>query len=299
MRRTRRALAMLVVALVATIAGVVVPATAASAAPPIDTQIPSTWAKWTFHAGGNYNLVIDAERSGGHGAPAQLYGDTGGSNQLWFQETASEGGQYLHPGYNRWLCLGRTGSGWGAGVVVQNCNASASQRWSITRLRYEYYLLKPYNNSGMCVDVPSSDFSQGMNLQLWGCNESSAQYWRMGHCWAAACDNQWPDVTDCDTSGADEVQDVTHGASRIVLVRATGCHAFYARMRFDGTQFGYLVLKRHHPAGDSQVLAIGMNRGETRWSPMLGVDQSGATFEACFESRATPYENFCTNLWWV
>jgi hypothetical protein len=213
-------------ALVATVAAVVVPATGATAAPPLDPNMPSSWAKWTFHTGGNYNLVMDVTRSGGHGAVVQLYGDHGESNQIWFQEAAAEGGQFLHPGYDRWLCLGRTGTGWGTPVVVQGCDGSANQRWLITRLRYEYFLLKPYDDQGVCVDVPSSNFAQGADLQLWGCNESPAQYWQTGRCWAAACDGQWPDVTDCDTSGADEVRDVTRGDERLVLIRATGCHAF-------------------------------------------------------------------------
>ncbi|MEO3746581.1 RICIN domain-containing protein [Plantactinospora sp. B5E13] len=301
MQRFRRALALAAAALVATVAAVVVPATGAMAAPPLDPSMPSSWAKWTFHSGGDYNLVVDASYSGGHGAAAQLYGDHGGSNQIWFQEAAAEGGQFLHPGYDRWLCLGRNGTGWGSSVSVQACDGSANQRWLITRLRYEYYLLKPYDAQDLCVDVPNSNFAQGVDLQLWGCNESAAQYWRMGQCWAAACDGQWPDVTDCDTSGGDEVLDVTRGSERLVLIRATGCHAFYARLTYQaGTGDTIkLVMRRHHTDGNSSAMVLPVEAGQTRWSPMFGVDQTGATFDACVEKYGDPSYTFCTNLWWV
>ncbi|MCW6006750.1 hypothetical protein K1W54_19495 [Micromonospora sp. CPCC 205371] len=286
--------------LVAVVATVVIPASAASAAPPIDPRMSSTWAKWTFHAGGNYNLVMDVARSGGHGAAVQLYGDHGGSNQIWFQEAAAEGGQFLHPGYDRWLCLGRTGTGYHTPVVVQACDGSINQRWAIPRLRYEYFMIKPWDNQGMCVDVPNSNFVQGADLQLYGCNETSAQYWRMGHCWAAACDNQWPDSTDCDTSGADEVLDVTHNGSRIVVVRATGCHAFYARINLNSDHYGLLVIRRHHTAGDEHALALSVGNASPSWTtPMLGVDQPGATFRACFESHRNYSDSFCTDWTWI
>jgi hypothetical protein len=293
---------LLAAGLIAIMATVVVPATAASAAPPMDPSLPSNWAKWTFHSGGNYNLVMDVAQSGGHGAAVQIYGDHGGSNQLWFQETAAEGGQFLHPGYNRWLCLGRAGTGWGTPVVVQNCDGGVNQRWTITRLRYEYFLVKPYNDSGVCIDVPSSNFTQGADLQLWGCNESPAQYWQTGRCWAAACNYQWPDVTDCDTSGGDEVRDVTRGSERLVLIRATGCHAFYARLTYNASPTAdgiKLVIRRYHTDGTSNAMSLEVLTGQTRWSAMYGVDQDGATFEACVEKYGDPSYAFCTDLWWV
>ncbi|BCB89672.1 RICIN domain-containing protein [Phytohabitans suffuscus] len=240
----------------AVIAAVVVPASAASAALPIDSRIPSNWAKWTFHSGGNYNLVIEADGFQGNGAAAQLYSANGGSNQLWFQEA---------------------------------------------RLRYEYFLIKPYNDSGICVDVPWSNFTQGADLQLWGCNEGSAQYWQTGRCWAAACDGQWPDVTNCDTSGGDEVRDVSQGSNRLVLIRATGCHAFYARLTH-GTNCCSdinLVMYRYHTDGTQSQWTLPVRTSTMRWSPMFGVDQAGATFEACAERPGDPGFRFCTGLWWV
>ncbi|RKR91966.1 hypothetical protein BDK92_6397 [Micromonospora pisi] len=297
MRVIRRLLATTAAVLTALVVTLVIPVGAASAAPPIDPAFPGSWAKWTFHAGGDYNQVLEIGGAGGAGTAAQLYGDNSGSNQVWFQEAAAEGGQFLHPGYNRWLCLGRSGNEWGARVEVQNCDGSSNQRWGIPRYAQQWFLIKPWNDTSVCIDVPGSNFSQGVDLNLWGCNQSSAQYWQTGRCYASGCDDQWPDVTDCDTAGADEVRDVSQDGDRVVLVYSAGCHAYFARLSHSSGSWSSvdLVFYRSHPRAGLTTRKFVVNGGEMRWSSLLGADSEGSWFEACYESPLNPADGrFCS-----
>lgn len=143
----------------------------------IDQAMPIHWPRWRFWAGQG-RLALDARFSGGHGSPAQLWDENGADAQLWVQEVAGEGGSYLHPGYDRNLCLGVNTTGWGSSVFVQGCDGSARQRWHIDR--------GPFGTSGweirnvpenLCLDVPFSTFNSGQALQIWGCNHGQAQRW--------------------------------------------------------------------------------------------------------------------------
>jgi hypothetical protein len=149
---------------------------AARAAPTVDPAFPSSWPQWRPRLQNPANrsrLALDAQYSGGDGSPVWLWGANGGDAQLWVQENASEGGAFLHPGYNRWLCLGVYSTGWGSPVYVQNCNGSANQRWWIDWNAAEIRNV-PEN---LCIDAPGSNFAAGQQLQIWGCNHSAAQRW--------------------------------------------------------------------------------------------------------------------------
>lgn len=302
MRRIRRTLAAALTALVATVGFAIVAAPPASAAPlPIDPNMLPHWARWTFHTGGNFDLVMDAANSGGSGSRVILYPSTRNSNQLWFQEEAVEGGQYLHPGYDRNLCLGRANSADGTKVAVQGCSGSVNQRWAIPRYFETGYQLRAQDNQNACVDVPQSNFSQSTQLQMWGCNGTAAQLWNTGRCFAGGCDGYWPDIMDCDIGGGDVVRDVSQGGNRIVLVRATGCHAFYARLTSSSgnTSSINLVLWRYYPDRPYQYYSIPLSPGQTRWSQLLGVNDPDATFEACAEKPGQPDFRFCSGIWWA
>ncbi|KKK04815.1 RICIN domain-containing protein [Micromonospora sp. HK10] len=296
MNRLRRSLAS-ATGLIIALAMVLFP-TAASAAPPIDSSFPGSWAKWTFHAGGNYGLAMDVDHSGGNGAAVQLYGDHGGSNQIWFQEASTEGGQYLHPGYNRWLCLGRTGNGSGSRVQVQDCNGTVNQRWSIPRYSGQSYRLQAANDGGVCVDVPSSTFTQGQDLQMWGCNGSSAQSWPTARCYAMACDGQWPDQNDCDSSGADEVKEQTYGGVRLVLLFSVGCRSFWARLTWpSGTVSSALLQLFKDTAAGAEVTPLRVDPGQTRYSIVRGYEPN-AVYWACVYNSYDQRQEACTDKWW-
>jgi hypothetical protein len=155
------------------------PATPASPdAPAVDPAFPSDWLRWRLQVqnpNDRSRLSLDAQHSGGHGAPAWLWGDNNGDAQLWIEETAAEGGIFIHPGYDRWLCLGHDGGFWGSAVDVQNCNGSANQR-------FVFYFGTGFReirsmDGNLCVDVPNSNFVSGQTLWLWGCNGGVAQRW--------------------------------------------------------------------------------------------------------------------------
>lgn len=189
-RRGRRSLALMVVLAVVAAGLALSPSSAAASAPSaapaataspaeratVDPSFPSSWPQHrprVQNPANRVRLAMDAQYSGGHGAPVWLWPANGGDAQLWVQENAAEGGVFLHPGYNRWLCLGVNTTGWGSQVFVQNCNGSANQRWWVD-WNVDQIRSVPGN---LCIDVPSSNFVQGQMVQLWGCNSSAAQRW--------------------------------------------------------------------------------------------------------------------------
>ncbi|HEX6356489.1 RICIN domain-containing protein [Actinophytocola sp.] len=157
--------------------GPVVPPTAGPTAK-IDPQFPGSWPRYRWHSAVGW-LMMDVRLGGGHGAQVQLYGDNGTDPQLWVAEHAAEGGDFLHPGYNRWLCLDFNGERRaGAPILVNNCDGSDSQRW------YYFgngpgYALSSHSDYAFCIDVPGSNFSLEQPLQLWNCNNTAAQRWTL------------------------------------------------------------------------------------------------------------------------
>jgi hypothetical protein len=217
--------------------GMVVPATAAVgwAAPPIDSRFPANWGQWIFHSKGNYGLVLENGDTLGAATVVQLHGQNGGSNQIWVQETASEGGAFLHPGYDRWLCMGRTRTGSGTPVVVQNCNGTVDQRWNVPKFERYSERIKPADNANACVDVPNSNFSQGVDLQLWSCNDTSAQIWPVALCATTSCQGYFPGDKGCTTAGARTADEFTlENQARVELVYAPGCQSTWGRMYYHG-----------------------------------------------------------------
>lgn len=141
-----------------------------------------TGERWQVHA--QYNgLVMDASGSGGHGSAVQLWPANGSAAQVWVQENAREGGNYLHPSYDWGLCLDFDGErGWGVPIKVNNCDGSASQRWQFFYHRAGGYELATHTDRAFVLDIPSSNFSAGQQLQLWGPNDGVAQQWSI---WSA------------------------------------------------------------------------------------------------------------------
>ncbi|WP_329108896.1 ricin-type beta-trefoil lectin domain protein [Micromonospora sp. NBC_01699] len=173
---TRRRIAGVLLAgtllVVSTLVGGVAPASA------VDPAFPSHWPKYRLLERATGNLYLDVSNSGPANAAVQLWFGNNSDAQLWIWETASEGGDYLHPGYNRNLCLDFDGErGWGVPMEVNNCNGSASQRWHFAPAWGGGHQLATHSDYVICVDVPGSNFSAGQRLQLWGCNGTGAQSW--------------------------------------------------------------------------------------------------------------------------
>ncbi len=88
--------------------------------------------------------------------------------------------------------------------------------------------------AGKCIDVPSSDFSDGKRLQIWTCNGTSAQRWSFegdgtvragGKCmdvaWGNTADGTAVQLANC--SGNPAQQFVLSGAGDLVSVLANKC----------------------------------------------------------------------------
>lgn len=150
---------------------ITVPATAAA------QPSAMTGERWQFHA--QYNgLVMDAAGSGGHGSAVQLWPSNGTAAQVWVEEDAREGGDYYHPSYDWGLCLDFDGErGWGVRIKVNRCDGSASQRWHRLSHPVGGHQLATHTDGAFVLDIPSSDYSAGRQLQLWGPNGSAAQQW--------------------------------------------------------------------------------------------------------------------------
>ncbi|MGW9213264.1 RICIN domain-containing protein [Embleya sp. NPDC055664] len=291
MKRWRR----LVVALAAVFSAVVTSigisaAPASAAALPIDPA-NGNWPQWTFHSGGNYGLVLDAYSSGGDGSPLQLYSKTGNSNQIWFQEGEAEA--YLHPGYDRWLCLGRSATTWGATVQVQNCNGGVLQRWSVVRYSAQYQMITAWDNNSFCIDVPNSNFAMRQHLQMWGCNNTWAQIWPVANCHGDGCENQYASEQDCRTAGASIVADTTYGSDRIYLTWSRGCQAVWATGRRYGD--GTIQLRRYTPGNEAAI--VEPNReGVYVSTRMFGTTAGDTFFRGCIDVDSSPDHRECTSL---
>lgn len=134
----------------------------------IDPAFPSDWPRWRFLVQDPANRArwaMDAAYSGGHGSSVWLWEQNWGDAQLWYQE-----GPYLHPAYNRWLCLGVNGAYRGSPLLIQNCDGSMNQRFDIVwggpgggqrEIRSQI--------DGRCIDVQYSQFRAGTILWLWDC----------------------------------------------------------------------------------------------------------------------------------
>jgi hypothetical protein len=144
----------------------------------IDPQFPSDWPRYRWHSAVTW-LMMDVRLAGGHGSQVQLYGDNGTDAQLWVAEHAAEGGDFLHPGYNRWLCLDFNGERRaGAPILVNNCDGSDSQRWYYYSLG-QGWAIATHSDFVFCIDVPNANFAQDQSLQLWDCNNTAAQRWTL------------------------------------------------------------------------------------------------------------------------
>ncbi|GIF62232.1 hypothetical protein Ais01nite_02670 [Asanoa ishikariensis] len=148
----------------------------------IDPAMPTNWPRWRFEVqnpADRSRWAMDAAFQGGPGTRVQLWEPNNGDAQLWYEEAAREGGVYLHPAYNRDLCLGVTGTQVGSPLLVQSCNGNALQRFHIVwggrggGMREIRSVV-----DGRCIDVSYSQYQPGTTLWLWGCrNFDAPQRW--------------------------------------------------------------------------------------------------------------------------
>lgn len=83
-------------------------------------------------------------------------------------------------------CLEVESSGTKTGTVVQQwwCVGTQNQRWRLVMadIANELYELHPAHtpaNLNRCLDVTSASTADGAGVQLWACNGTSAQKWRI------------------------------------------------------------------------------------------------------------------------
>ncbi|WIA37777.1 hypothetical protein OEZ86_014646 [Tetradesmus obliquus] len=102
----------------------------------------------------------------------QTCGGTPNKNQ---QFVYKEGRLTIQAAGAEW-CLGVSDGSTDRGAEIKAglCDGTANQRW----LRDAEGALRPLHALGSCLDVPYSNFSPGVALQLWDCNRSAAQlFW--------------------------------------------------------------------------------------------------------------------------
>jgi len=296
-RSLRRRIGSLVLVLVVALAGSTVGAGPASAAPGIDPD-NGNFAQWMFHSGGNYDLVIDAFDFGGDGGTVGLANRNGSSAQLWFQEGGTYEA-YFHPGYNRWLCMGRNSTWWGETVRVQNCNGSPLQRWNVLRYTAQYYTLQAWDDTSLCVDVVSSNYSHGQRLQLWGCNSGAgAQTWPTARCHGSGCEGYKPFDRDCQFAGSYIGKDVSEDGTRVWLTFARGCQSIWASGRKGGS-IGPTIQNRMFQDKDFSrysYFSAGGATNETITTAMWSTATSGRDFKACMDLDGTKRYALCTGI---
>jgi streptogrisin C len=101
--------------------------------------------------------------------------------------------------------------------------------------------------AGKCIDVPSSDFSDGKRLQLWTCNGSTAQRWTFhsdgtlragGKCmdvaWANTADGTAVQLANCSGNAAQQF--TLSGAGDLVSILANKCVDVPNSNSADGTK---------------------------------------------------------------
>jgi Ricin-type beta-trefoil lectin domain len=70
------------------------------------------------------------------------------------------------------MCLDATGNSPGAPVVLNPCDGSTSEIWTPGP-----YRALVNQASGLCLDDPNFDTSNGTPLQVWSCNQGVNQQW--------------------------------------------------------------------------------------------------------------------------
>jgi hypothetical protein len=286
----RRALAAVALVLATIATSTVVFVSPAAAAPAWDASIPSWWYKRAFFVGhpAPQYLRMDAAWAGGHGSPVHLWPSDNNPAQIWAQEPASEGGSYLHPGYNRWLCLDFDGErGWGVPLKVNNCNGSASQRWHFEEtkgLGYTVIRIFTHSDKQFCIDVPNNNiFTAGQTLQIYGCNGTQAQIWLDAACYRSYCQGHDPQRLGCSTN-SQVISDFTFNNVRVTLHWGWECQAVWARMAVPSTSLfdRRLELRRLTNGADYRdSFFTDVHIGQTGWTPMYGGGNNYG-FRACY-----------------
>lgn len=74
-------------------------------------------------------------------------------------------------------CLDSNGLTTGPRMLQWQCVANANQIWTLNYTGSGYWYTIVNNASGMCLDVPNNSTDNGVRLQIWPCNGSTAQLW--------------------------------------------------------------------------------------------------------------------------
>lgn len=153
------------------------PTAAAAAAAPSAVQLKAE------HSGKCLTIANAALRNGTNATQSPCVADA--ENQKLDMVPTGAGTfelKFRHSG----KCLDVENSGTATGTVVQQwwCVGVQNQRWRLvmTDIANELYELRPAHTPATlnrCLDVTSGSTADGAGVQLWGCNGTSAQKWRI------------------------------------------------------------------------------------------------------------------------
>jgi hypothetical protein len=129
-----------------------------------------------YAANGWWDAVMDVAFSGGAGTGLWTYEWNGTEAQIFREELAAEGGVYLHPAYDRWLCL--QGNGYGHAVTVEQCNGQAFQRWDYfwDYATQNYYIQDTFAGHPYCMNVEGGIATRARIIQ-WECVDTPNNHW--------------------------------------------------------------------------------------------------------------------------
>jgi hypothetical protein len=107
----------------------------------------------------------NAQNGSANGNPVTSYQCNNSPAQTWYFDGQN------HLGIN-YKCVAANGTANGTKAALAPCDGSARQVW---RLGPDDSLI--HQASGRCLDVPDSSTTDGVQLQLYECNGSTAQRW--------------------------------------------------------------------------------------------------------------------------
>ena len=176
-------------------------------------SLPSTASAATPLVGKGSGLCLDLPGfDNSIGAPIDIWGCNGGSNQQW--EFTSSGEVRTLNGSR---CLDAFGGGTSNGtkVISYSCTGGPNQKWT---LQSNGQLVG--QASGLCVDVVGGGTSNGSSVALWSCHGGSNQTWTKGGSGCSAV--EWQAGTNYQLG---TVVHYGNGYYKVVNVTANGSDA--------------------------------------------------------------------------
>ena len=103
--------------------------------------------------------------------------DGSDKTRLWVYEAATK---LIRVGEDQTWCLAKSGANQGDAIVIRKCDAVKDEyrQWNYQR-GGDYSQIESTSQPGMCVDLIQNNMADGTKFQLYPCNQSDAQEWRL------------------------------------------------------------------------------------------------------------------------